>query len=364
MINYYMPTKLYFGKDSLKNNSEALKGFGEKALIVTGKNSSKVNGSLDDLKDVLNSNNISYVIFDDVEENPSLETIHIGAQLGKSSKIDFLIGLGGGSPIDAAKAIGIYIKNHDLQDDDIFKYPGLESLPIVAIPTTSGTGTEVTQYSIITVHKEKTKKNFGQTVFPKIAFVDPKYTFNTPVEITKNTAIDAFTHLAEGYLNTNSTIISDSLAEKGFNLFGESTHDLLSGNISEITREKLMMASTLAGMVIAQTGTSLPHGLGYALTYNKGLPHGIANGILFAEYLKSFKNTDKVSKLLYNIGLKDLNEFEKLFSNLINILVQIDEEEIKSYTNSFMTNKAKLKNHPETISYDEIYLIYKNSLIK
>lgn len=364
MINYYMPTKLYFGRDSLKNNSSTLKSLGEKALIITGKSSSKKNGSLDELEQELNANNINYVIFDKVEENPSLETILNGAELGKSYKVDFLIGLGGGSPIDAAKAMGIYINNPHLSDDDIFKYQGLESLPIVAIPTTSGTGTEVTQYSIITVHKEKTKKNFGQTVFPKIAFVDPKYTFNTPVEITKNTAIDAFTHLAEGYLNTNSTIISESLAEKGFTLFGESLDDLLRGSISENTREKLMMASTIAGMVIAQTGTSLPHGLGYALTYNKGLPHGIANGILFAEYLKSFKYTDKVQRMLSFMGIESLPEFEEIFGRLISQKVLIDEDDIKSYTNSFMTNKAKLKNHPEAISYDEVYLIYKNSLIK
>lgn len=364
MINYYMPTKVYFGSDSLKTHSNTMKNFGNKALIVTGRNSSKKNGSLTELVGELETLGINYVIFDEIEENPSLETILRGAEVGKSSGVDFLIGLGGGSPIDASKAMGIYIKTPNLKDDDIFKFPNLDSLPIIAIPTTSGTGTEVTQYSIITVHKEQTKKNFGQSVFPKIAFIDPKYTYNTPVDITINTAIDAFTHLAEGYLNTNSTIISDSLAEKGFVLFSESIDDLLRGNITTTTREKLMMASTLAGMVIAQTGTSLPHGLGYALTYNKGLPHGIANGILFAEYLKAFKFNDKVLKMLSIMGLESISDFEHLFDSLITHKVQIDIDEIKSYTNSFIMNKAKLKNHPESISYDEIYLIYKKSLIK
>ena len=131
MFKYHMPTKIYFGEDSLKNNYIEMKNYGEKALIVTGKNSSRVNGSLDELMALLGELNITYTIFDSVEENPSLETVLRGSQIGKDEKCDFVIGLGGGSPMDAAKAMAIYICNPELKDDDIFKFKNLKSIPMI-----------------------------------------------------------------------------------------------------------------------------------------------------------------------------------------------------------------------------------------
>ena len=157
-INYSMPTKVYFGRGVINKYKADMKVLGDKAFIITGKNSSKKNGSLDQTKFALESLNIDYLIFDEVEENPSLETIEKAAAIGKEEKVDFIIGVGGGSPIDAAKAVGVFIKNPQIDGDNVFSHRNLKSLPVVAIPTTSGTGSEVTPYSIVTVHKEETKK--------------------------------------------------------------------------------------------------------------------------------------------------------------------------------------------------------------
>lgn len=361
MFKYHMPTKIYFGENSLVDNCKELANYGSKALIVTGKNSSKKNGSLDDLKSSLDNLEIESIIFDDVEENPSLETILKGSDLGKQSQCDFIIGLGGGSPMDAAKAIGIYIKNPLLKNDDIFNVPNLKSLPMFAIPTTSGTGSEVTQYSVITLHGEKTKKNFNQIVFPIIAFIDPKYTYNIPANVTINTAVDAFSHLLESYLNANATRLSDDLCENGFKLFSEVLVDLLDNNITHKTRSSAMLMSTIGGMAIAQTGTSIPHGMGYAVTYNKGLAHGQTNGMLIADYLLSFKDQSKILDMFKLINVRDAHTLKKFISKLMPQKITLTDEEITKYTTEFLSNKAKLKNHTEEIDYDGVYKIYKCS---
>lgn len=361
MFKYHMPTKIYFGENVLNEHYNEISNYGDNALIVTGKNSSKKNGSLDDLIKVLNDLSIAYTIYDKVEENPSLETILEGSSLAKENQCNFVIGLGGGSPMDAAKAMGIYINNPLLKDDDIFKINNLQSIPMLAIPTTSGTGSEVTQYAVITIHKEKTKKNFGQIVFPKIAFIDPKYTYNIPKNITINTAVDAFSHLLESYLNTNASYFSDALCQDAFKLFASVLADMTEDNITNETRASAMLMSTLAGMAIAQTGTSIPHGMGYAVTYNKGLAHGKTNGLLMADYMLSFKDQRKVLVALELIKVKDAHEFKTIISKLMHEKITLTDEEIDKFTRDFLSNKAKLKNHTEQIGYDEIYNIYKKS---
>ncbi|MBU5455234.1 iron-containing alcohol dehydrogenase family protein [Caproiciproducens sp. MSJ-32] len=360
---YSMPTKVYFGKDVILKNKEVFSSIGRKALIVTGRNSAKRNGSYNDVVKALSDSRIDYILFDEVEENPSLETIEKGSIIGKDNNVDFVIGIGGGSPMDASKAIAVFIKNPEVKKDNIFSQKQLKSIPVIAIATTSGTGSEVTQYSIVTSNKEKTKKNLGQSVFPVAAFLDSKYTFDLPYEITVNTAIDAFTHLVEGYLNTNSNYMSEIYGEKGFELFKYCFKKLINKELDSNFRNKVMLASTLAGIQIAQTGTSLPHGMGYPLTYFKGLPHGLANGVLTIEYLKSFKDKSKINRMLNLLGM-NLEELEDIFNKLINVNIEITEEEIINYSKSFVSNKSKLKNHTEKVELEDIIQIYKKSLLK
>ncbi|SHJ93568.1 alcohol dehydrogenase [Clostridium amylolyticum] len=363
-FNYKMPTELYFGRDIILNKKELFKRYSGKAFIITGKGSSKKNGSLDDVIKALEYCKIEYVIFDEVEENPSLETVEKAADIGKREGVSFIIGIGGGSPIDAAKAIGILINNHEYDAYSVLTAPPLKSIPLIAVSTTAGTGTEVTQYSIVTDNAAKTKKNLGQSVFADIAFLDAKYMENMPYDVTVSTAVDAFSHLAEAYLNTNANLLSDTYAERGIRLFAQCLKALINENINYEIREKLLWVSTLGGMAIAQVGTSLPHGMGYPLTYFKGVPHGKANCVLYREYFKIFKDKTKVNNIIDMLNLKSIDELGDILDNLLKVKVNISEEEIKEYTESMVSNKAKLKNHPEDVKKEEVFNIYYKSLVK
>lgn len=360
-FEYLMSTRICFGKDIIHKNGNIISKYGRKAFIITGKASSKKNGSLDDVKNMLDKLDICYCIFDEVEENPTLETVERAAAMGKRENVDFIIGIGGGSPIDAAKAIGILINNSSASIDDLFGERQLQALPIIALPTTAGTGTEVTPYAIFTDHRIQTKRNFSQKVFPNIAFLDAKYLVGTPDHITINTAVDALSHLIEGYLSVKSNILSDALAEKGLIIFSECIEALKHRDFQYEIREKLLIASTLAGMVIAQTGTSLPHGMGYALTYFNGIPHGRANGLLLKEYLELSSWMSKVKNILSLLKINNLKEFGEFIYELIGKETSVKEEQIERYTEAMIGNKDKLKNHPVEVSKEDILNMYKNS---
>lgn len=361
-FKYFMPTRVLMGNNIIINSYNEFESFGKKAYIITGRNSAKINGSLNDVIKALDLASIKYTIFDEVEENPSLETIEKAVEIGKIERIDFIIGIGGGSPIDAAKVIAVMMKNKGLTKDNILEAEKLSALDVISVPTTSGTGTETTQYAIVTDNKNRTKVNFGQIVFPKISFLDARYSEHMIFETTLNTAVDALSHIIEGYLNINANIITDALAEKAIKLWGECIGELVDGEISYEVREKLMISSTMAGIVIAQTGTSLPHGMGYPLTYFKNIPHGLANGCLYIEYLKVFKNRERVENIYKLLGLQSYSDLENLLGKFTKVDIEISDEEIKSYTDSMWKNQGKLKNHPEKVSYEELYNIYYRSL--
>ncbi|MGL6173382.1 MAG: iron-containing alcohol dehydrogenase family protein [Cellulosilyticaceae bacterium] len=360
--NYFMPTRIIMGKDAIRNNTSALT-LGKKALLVTGKSSSKKNGSLGAVEEALLKECINYIIFDEIEENPSLETVEKASQFGKQNQVDFIIGIGGGSPLDAAKAIGVMIKNPELHIDELIG-GNLKSIPIIAVATTAGTGSETTQYAILTNHQAKTKINMGHSIFPEVAFLDASYMMDMSADLTIHTAIDALTHLVESYLSTRSNTLLDLVAEQGMREWGACIDSLLSGYFTYGVREKLMLASTLGGVAIANTGTSLPHGMGYALTYFKNVPHGLANGVLYIHYLRTFKDRTKVEKIHHLLGLKSHQELEKILSILCKHRIKVTEEELKSYAETMCANAAKLSNHPEEVGYEEIYNIYKRSLIQ
>lgn len=362
-FNLKVPTEIIFGEDAIKGNYEKLRELGDRVLIVTGKKSAKTNGALKDVLDSLFKLEKEFFIFDKIEENPSVDIIEEGGFFGREKNIDFVIGIGGGSPLDGAKAIALMIKNNNVNKENIFEEKNLEGIPVVAVPTTSGTGSEVTQYSIVTDNKLKKKRNLGQSIYPKISFIDPKYTEHLSIIKTRNTAMDAFSHIVEGYLNRNSTEYTDNLSIEALKIWSEALESLLKGNLNKEDRKNLMIASTLGGAIIAENGTSIPHGMGYPLTYNKGIPHGLANCSLYGEYLKAFKDRKKVNNIVNILGFSSLDDLVKTINKISPPNIIVTEEEIKNYTDEVWSNKEKLKNHPEDINYDNLYNIYYKSLI-
>lgn len=342
-FKFHMPTKVYFGAGCIAQNSSELSAFGRKAFIVTGKSSARDSGALADVCTSLRKRKIEYTIFDEVENNPTLDTVKAGGMEAKRTCADFIIGIGGGSPLDAAKAIAVLAAN-DMEPAELFSNSfGNKPLAIIAIPTTAGAGSEVTPYSVLTRSDLQTKASFGnEDTYPRIAFLDPHYTESLPLEPTVNTAVDAFSHCMEGYLSKRQTPTTDIFAMEGIGLFGSCIEGLKSGRLRFEEREKLLYASMLGGMVIAHTGTTIVHGAGYNLTYFKGIPHGKANGYLMAEYLRFNYDfaRDKIDNILRLMGLDSIDAFGALMEALLGKAPCFEESEIVQYAAITMTQRS------------------------
>ncbi len=236
-------------------------------------------------------------------------------------------------------------------------------MPVVAVPTTAGTGSEVTPYAIFTDHKKKTKLNYGHRVFPKIAFLDAKYMCDMPLNLTRHTALDAFSHLAESYLNTKSNAFSEIYVRAGVELFGKCIKPLREGNISMQDRENLLLASTYAGIAIAQTATTLPHAMGYALTYFGGVSHGMANALLYREFFGAFEDKTRINELILWLGFDSESQFMDIVDELLGeCMATFSDNILKEQSAIVFANKAKLAGHPESITEEKIFEIYRKSV--
>jgi len=337
---------------------------GKKAMVVTGKTSAKRNGAQQDITDALDSLGIAWILFDEIEENPSVETVERAAKLAIAEGVEFFIGIGGGSPMDSSKAIAT-MAAHPEQGTDALWNAENKALPVVAVPTTAGTGSEVTQYAIVTLHAKRTKSSIAAHIFATVAFLDPKYMDTLPARTTNNTAVDALTHLVESYLSAKATAVSREIAKQGLLLFKECMPALRERVYSPETRDKLMLMSALGGVAIAQTMTSLPHGMGYFLTYEKGLPHGMANGVLTQAYLELFPAGDEnVAKVLEYLGFASTDEMGTFLDAVLEHNSVYTEADVTSYTDRFMEQKGKLATFPYPLEREDIYNMYKKSLLK
>jgi len=360
---YHMPTKIIMGDNCIAGSSGLLAAMGTKALIVTGRQSARINGSLEDVTAVLKSNNQQYVIFDRVMANPTVECAYEGAAFARENSVDFVIAIGGGSPMDAAKAISLLAKQ-DIKEEELFSgsYTG-EVLPMAFIPTTAGTGSEVTQYSILTNHKAQTKTSMASPVlFPGLAFLDARYMAALSPATTINTAIDALSHSVEGMLSVRAGTISDSLAMESIRLISSCFGAMQENSLEHNMREKLLYASTLGGMVIANTGTTAVHSMGYSLTYYRDVDHGRANGLLLAAFLafveKSFP--ERVKTILDCMGLKQVEEFSALLDGLLGEKETISAQEIDSYS-ARAINTKNISNCMVVPRQEDLAKVFKDS---
>jgi alcohol dehydrogenase class IV len=339
---YHMPTKVFSGKDCIVANSAVFKTLGKKAMLVTGRSSAKKNGSQDDVIKALEAQDIDYVIFDKVMANPTIACSYEGAEFAKVNNVDFIITMGGGSPMDAAKAMALLAKQ-DIKEADLFngQYSN-DVLPIVAVPTTAGTGSEVTQYSILTNDAVESKTSIASAlIFPKVAFIDAKYMLGLPIATTVNTAVDALSHSVEGMLSARSSIVSDALAKESIKLFVKCCPAMCEAIakddvsvINESVRYDLMQCAMLAGMVIAQTGTTAGHAMGYSLTYFKDIDHGRANGLVLPGYMAFVEKKDPqlITEILTAMGMSQLSEFKALLDQLLGATEEISLEDVIKYS--------------------------------
>ncbi len=334
-FTYFMPTKVFFGRDCVSRQGQAMVSAGKRALVVTGKNSARKCGALDDITLCLKENGIGFDLFDEVEANPSIATARLAGKRARDFNADMIIAVGGGSPLDAGKAAALLALN-DFTDDALFSADDtIPVLPVVAVPTTAGTGSEVTPYSILTDMNLQTKRNLrSEKLFPVLAYLDPRYTELLPRDITSYTAIDALTHAIEGYLSSRHTPLTDVLALESIRLLGENLPGLSGSLPDSAGREKLLMASLFAGIVIARTGTTILHAMGYHLTFFHKVEHGRANGFILPAYLEYVMNArpDRAGAILDAMGCRDINCLSKILGPLVGVAPCLSDVERRDYS--------------------------------
>jgi len=366
-FQYDMPTRIFAGR--LRSYAREFSGYGERALIVTGR-SSALNGSLDDVLSVLKDGGIAVHVFNSVEENPSVENVMEAVEAGREFGAEFIVGIGGGSPLDAAKAAALLIPCPDKSGEDLWRagsLAGCRRLPVLAVPTTAGTGSETTPFSVITAHDRQTKASLPHFLFPDKAFLDVNYTTYMPDTVTLHTAADTLSHLIEGYLTTRADMLNDRLVEGGLAVYGADggalTASLSNRRFDIEIREKLMVNAALGGIVITHTKTTLPHHMGYLLTYYKKIPHGAACGVLLAEYMRFHENKEKTANILRLLGMPGIDAFNEWMRNLLDVHVTITPEEADAYTQALCANQNRLKNHPFPVTPEDVRGIYTRSVL-
>ena len=363
-FRYFMPANTYFGRNCIAEHKEAMAGLGKKAMIVTGRSSAKKNGAQADVAAALDALDIPWVLFDEVGENPDVETVERAAEIAVKEGVDFFVGIGGGSPMDASKAISVLVKNYEKGTDALWDAKS-KALPIVAVPTTAGTGSEVTQYAIVTLHTKRTKSSIAAHIFASVSYLDSKYMDTLSARVTNNTAVDALTHLIESYLSVRANYVSRKIVEMGLSVFKDCMPALRAREYTAEDRDRLLLMSALGGVSIAQTMTSIPHGLGYFLTYEKHLPHGMANGVLTQAYVEQFPAGDEnVRRLLDCLGLADTAELGAFLDDVLDHDAVYTEEDLQYFTDRAMEQPQKLATFPGGLTRDEVYHIYKKSLMK
>jgi alcohol dehydrogenase class IV len=319
-------------------------------------------------------------VFDAVEENPSTETCERGAEECRRKGCDFVLGLGGGSPIDAAKAIAVLATNPGPCREyfGANKY-GEPNLPIVAVPTTAGTGSEVTPYSVLVDTETAFKRTLsGKSLFPVIAFLDPELTLSLPRDVTVNTGLDALSQAMEGMVSRTSTPTGDVLALEACRLIREWLPRCAADGANLEARTRMLYASMLSGCVIAQAGTTLVHGMGYYYTLRFGIAHGRANALLLTPLFRHNARceTAKVAALAAALGHPVAEEPEAVADAIAGALHEflrelgvspaardagVAPDDLQVYADEVAADPYRFRNQPGTVGREEVYRFFRES---
>lgn len=383
VFSLHIPTRLLFGCGEIKNlATEKLPG--KKALIVISAGTSmKKYGYLDKVIELLKDNDTEAVVFDKILPNPIKGHVMEAAALCRAEQCDFVIGLGGGSSIDSAKAIAVMACN----EGDYWDYviggsgkgrPAAKALPIIAIPTTAGTGTEADPWTVITNEEKQEKIGFGnQHTFPALSIVDPELMVSIPPHLTAYQGFDAFFHAAEGFLANCATPISDLYALEAIRLLYKYLPVAVKDGKNLKARAKVAWASTLAGLVESTSSCTSEHSLEHAMSaYYPALPHGAGLIAISEAYFETFRNDcmKRYMKMAEVMTQQKSNRPSDFMDALIRIQKECEvyqlklsdwglkEEDLpKMVQNARETMGGLFMFDPRPLTDEEVLGIYKNS---
>ncbi|MFQ5866514.1 MAG: iron-containing alcohol dehydrogenase family protein [bacterium] len=383
MWEFYLPTRVIFGRGSLNRLGIEVKPLGDPILLVTGKRAIRESGILDRVNRTLNKENIAFFLYDQVSPEPDTEVVDRGVILARQNRCKAVAGIGGGSAIDVAKAIAGLGLEQDF--DSVAEYLEGEGskrlnsygLPFIAIPTTAGTGAEVTRNAVIINRHTKSKRSFRSNyLFARVSIIDPALTLNLPKEITASTGMDTLSHLIEGYVSRKSNLLTDILGIKGISLVGEALISAYTNGSDLEAREKMCLASLLGGVVLTNSGLGIAHGVAAFLGSLYGVPHGVANGILLPHAIEfnlpstiqKFKSIacvlrEKIEGLTEEeVGRKALVAVDKIAREL-RIPQNLREFGVKSEDLPELVEKSltssSTRGNPREVSYEDLLSLLK-----
>lgn len=381
-FEYKMPVNLIFGRGKTALAGEVCKRYGKKVLIVTGKNSTKKTGLLYRVTDYLEQAGLKYVVFDKVEQNPLTTTVAAGVAIAKAENCDVVLGLGGGSPMDAAKGIAFSFVNAGDISEYIFGKLGNGALPLVLITTTAGTGSEADSIAVLTNPLTKDKKALkSRYIYPQASIIDPELMTTIPPKIIAATGFDALCHAIEAYLSKKSHPISDVIALKTMAMIAENLPTVYQNPGDIAAWEQVALANTLGGMVLDTAGATLAHGMEHPLSGLLDIVHGqglaaLTVSIMEYTYLSA---TEKCKDIAVALGedvsglsveeaaAKSVVAIQKLLQR-IDLTVTLHELAVSERdldwlaNNALETMKHAISNHPKVPDLNEIKAIYKNCL--
>lgn len=331
-FNYYVPTRALFGAGMLNRlHRQAMPG--KKAMVViSGGKSAKAGGYLARTEEQLRKAGVETVVFDRIQPNPLKTTVEEGGAFARENGCDFIVALGGGSVMDASKAIAVSATNKGDLWDYAFGKTGKtmpiknKPLPIIAITTTAGTGSETDAVGVITNMETHEKIGFGfiEELFPKIAIIDPELMISVPPEFTAYQGFDAFFHSAEGYISNRANLMSDMIAITAIEHISRNLPKAVHNGAELDVREKMAFGSYLSGIVMVVGSTTSHHSLEHAMSaYHQELPHGAGLIMLSKAYFTFFIEKhicdDRFIQMAKAMGKGDANKPEDFTTMLVKL---------------------------------------------
>lgn len=380
-FNYYQPTRIIFGVGRRREISIWAKRYGKKVLVVVDPNVEKfLAQQFQEIIEKLHSDGIETVVFDHVIPNPTLDSIQEGAEIAKKEKVELVIGIGGGSTIDTAKAIAVAATHEGNAWNYLYfkKEPTEKTLPIIGVPTTSGTGTQTSRVAVLTNTEEKSKSAIvSDNIICKVAIVDPELTLTMPPAVTASTGFDVFTHCFESYININNQPYVDMLALEAIKIVIEYSKKVYSNPNDIEARTKMAWADTLGGCCLANVGTTIPHALGQAIGgHFPHVSHGQSLAVVYPSFLDytvdyAIERFAKVARM-FNPELEKASDKEAAYAlkqEIISFLKSINlyyamedfgikKEDIKDLVNhaiEFPDNRVNPR-VPDEKDLEELYL--------
>jgi 1,3-propanediol dehydrogenase/alcohol dehydrogenase len=368
-IKFYLPTKVFFQENCIEEHLPDISSYGKKVLIVSGKHFVFESGLMTKIKNILEKSNIKYSVFSEVSPEPTTIDCERGVEVAKKENVDVILSIGGGSAMDVGKVIAILLRNQG----SITNFYGNveitnEPLAVFAIPTTCGTGSEVTKNAIVIDTKERVKKTIASDkIIPRVALLDPLLLLTLSEKLVGGTGIDALCHSIESYLSLTATGMTKIFCNESIKIITEFLQFAVKEKEKAEYRSKILFASLLAGFAINHTGTILIHGMAYPLTIKYNLHHGTANALCLPYALKylqqhgyekeikemeRFFTPESLLHLLKNIGLPITGKDIGMKEEEINY---ISEESIKNCERAFKKMKISLNQQDFQELFKNIY---------